>query len=538
MNSTSKSFEIKDRTMSPKFGTMDTQFNDLFVEGKNELFRVDLRANEEDDKEEILNIEDYDFLEGAKAYKICDIRDDDDDQFNNTTFPYDKIVKCLQIFEKKDKENPEERPFDNIYNFGQTQTYKLTYLDIKHYWDQVYFQMSIDLEEFTECGNLELCQNYVDMVKKVVDLNDLNSEEVLNTCMFNIFRMVTNTITIPIFDEQDFQKDFFELIKILPEKYPFFPKFLKNLSIATDTFLINMKSVYNYQHDFTITNMINGYVNTTFEAYFKIAETGLENWDKMLVRLNYAEMSNVTNLDFFFEKTKVQTLCQKDEEFEKNFERLYTTVQTIVLKSEFITEFSPVVQNLIFDCFGIIFLFSKAKKFLGLCTKVWSLVSNKISMQSILVRFADLVEKLPFDMINNKKHMRMLFLNFKFIKRFFGNPRLYSDKTIHAMNKYTLQKIFLHIHNLLQNNFHVEEQQGFAVEISTNWIAVMKEFLAVIVMNFGDFEQARGFKIYEAYLQQILHDLQKSKVYSHAQHLVIMLTDIVIEMGDILKVVE
>ena len=36
-------------------------------------------------------------------------------------------------------------------------------------------------------------------------------------------------------------------------------------------------------------------------------------------------------------------------------------------------------------------------------------------------------------------------------------------------------------------------------------------------MNFGDFDQAQKFKIYEPYLQQILHDLQKWKVYSNAQ---------------------
>ena len=194
--------------------------------------------------------------------------------------------------------------------------------------------------------------------------------------------------------------------------------------------------------------------------------------------------------------------------------------------------------RMLLDCFAIIFMFGKSKNFLGLCTNIWALVDNKLSMQNNILRFCDFVAKLEFKMINNQLHMSMLLMIFKFIRKFFGNPRLYYDKNIHTMGKYCLKKIFMNVHNLQQNNFQIEEQQPYAVEISINWIGVMKEFQAVIVMNFGDFDQAQKFKIYEPYLQQILHDLQKWKVYSNAQKQVLSLTDLVIDMGEILKVVE
>ena len=542
-NVTANSIEFKEKvpkeTSSPKFG-VDPKVQGLYVEGKGEFFRVDPRAKDEvsHEREDFLNIEDYDFLDGAKAYRICDIKDDDDDQFNNTTFPYDRIEKCLQIFEKRDDENPDERPLDDLFQCGRQETAKLTYLDIKHYWDQVYFLMSVDLGDVCECGNLELCQNYIDMVLKVIYLNDLNNEEILNQSMFNIFRMVTRTVIEPIFEDDDYLSDFFELVRILPEKYPHFPKFQKSLRNATDTMMVNMKKVYNYLHDFTIVNMINGYLTTCFEIYAKLAETDLNDWDKVLKQLNYDEMSVVANLDFFFEKSKVQVLCMKNEDFIKNFEKLYSSIYTLQVKSEFLKEHTSMTYRMLLDCFAIIFMFGKSKNFLGLCTNIWALVDNKLSMQNNILRFCDFVAKLEFKMINNQLHMSMLLMIFKFIRKFFGNPRLYYDKNIHTMGKYCLKKIFMNVHNLQQNNFQIEEQQPYAVEISINWIGVMKEFQAVIVMNFGDFDQAQKFKIYEPYLQQILHDLQKWKVYSNAQKQVLSLTDLVIDMGEILKVVE
>ena len=59
--------------------------------------------------------------------------------------------------------------------------------------------------------------------------------------MFNIFRMVTRTVIEPIFEDDDYLSDFFELVRILPEKYPHFPKFQKShiVSITNKTMAIN-----------------------------------------------------------------------------------------------------------------------------------------------------------------------------------------------------------------------------------------------------------------------------------------------------------
>ena len=89
--------------------------------------------------------------------------------------------------------------------------------------------------------------------------------------------------------------------------------------------------------------------------------------------------------------------------------------------------------RMLLDCFAIIFMFGKSKNFLGLCTNIWALVDNKLSMQNNILRFCDFVAKLEFKMINNQLHMSMLLMIFKFIRKFFGNPRLYYDKNIHTI---------------------------------------------------------------------------------------------------------
>ena len=74
-----------------------------------------------------------------------------------------------------------------------------------------------------------------------------------------------------------------------------------------------------------------------------------------MAKFDYLELDIINNLDFFFEKTKIQKLCLKDATFLKNFEQLYSTVLSIVLRSEFISQFTPKIWKVIFDCFGITF---------------------------------------------------------------------------------------------------------------------------------------------------------------------------------------
>jgi len=192
--------------------------------------------------------------------------------------PYDRIVKCLKIFEKKEDEEDNRGAFEIGSGIGGF-TEKLTYLDIKHYWEQIYFLLSQDLNEFTECGNLDLCHNYIDMLSKCLDLNEITQEEVLNTALFNVFRLVSNSLSIPMFDEQDYLPFFFSLMLKVIEKYPQFPSVRRNIAVAVNTLIFSCKEMVNYLHDFIIVSLITGYMDNLFDIYFSLAQTSYEEWD-------------------------------------------------------------------------------------------------------------------------------------------------------------------------------------------------------------------------------------------------------------------
>jgi hypothetical protein len=95
------------------------RWQDLYVQGRKEAGPNDPDHNK---PPETFNIEDYDFLDGAKAYKIYDIRDDDDDLFQQSTVPHEKIMRCLKIFEKKEGLDEDGMPIHhNPFDRGNTE---------------------------------------------------------------------------------------------------------------------------------------------------------------------------------------------------------------------------------------------------------------------------------------------------------------------------------------------------------------------------------------------------------------------------------
>jgi hypothetical protein len=95
------------------------RWQDLYVQGRKEAQSDDPENNK---PPEIFNIQDYDFLDGAKAYKIYDICDDDDDLFQQSTVPHEKIMRCLKIFEKKEGLDEDGMPIHhNPFDRGNTE---------------------------------------------------------------------------------------------------------------------------------------------------------------------------------------------------------------------------------------------------------------------------------------------------------------------------------------------------------------------------------------------------------------------------------
>lgn len=291
---------------------------------------------------------------------------------------------------------------------------------------------------------------------------------------------------MPIFEEQNYLQDFFTMTQKMLVKYPHFLSIKRNITVAINTLVFNCKEMLNYLHDFMTVSLITGYLDNLFEIYFNLAQTPYEDWDKKLSRYDYLELTIVSNLDFFFEKTKIQKLCLDNELLCQSFEKLYSTILTVILKTEFLTDYTTKIFKVIVDCFAITFMFSKSKTFLKLSSKVWDMVGNKVNMQSIMIRFVSALENIPIEVATDEDIFSILNMSFYFIKRHYGNPMIY-DANIHFFNKATLQKIFMWVHTSINGDgFHDENDQAFIIEMILNWTSIFKEYLGVVIKSIGD----------------------------------------------------
>jgi len=104
------------------------------------------------------------------------------------------------------------------------------------------------------------------------------------------------------------------------------------------------------------------------------------------------------------------------------------------------------------------------------CQIVWDLVSDKITIQNILIRFVNALENFPLNLLFQKEFHNQIILNFEFIKRHFANERLYVTKNSPCFKGVITKKIFMGLFNLLKNNFNGESEQPFVIDIILGWV--------------------------------------------------------------------
>ena len=469
-------------------------------------------TSEEIDVKDRINIEDYDFQDGAKAYKIYDIEEEEDDPFQLSTIPTEKIMKCMKIFK---------------------QGYKQSVQDIQtDCRDECHFQLTQDLGEFCETGNVELCSNYINLVDQAIDSGQFEDEGSLNIAMFNIFRLANYSITVPIFEEEDYMRSFFAICEKVFES-----KQAKRsmICLALNVFMLDAGKQLNYLNDFCVTNLMNGYLNHLFVMCYDLAESNFEEWNDKLVHIGFFKLSIVNLLDCFFTTSRVHILLTKNNEFQKVFQKLYSAVLTLIMRSEFITYFTVDTWKFILDCFTINFLFCKNQLMLKQCESVWDMVSDKITIQNILIRFVNALENFPLNLLFQKEFHNQIIQNFEFIKRHFANERLYTAKQSPCFKGVITKKIFVGLFNLLKNNFNGENEQPFVIDIILGWVLIMKEFLGVTIKCLEDGKKALPLKPYQSSFNEMLLVLQTGKINRGCQDKISRLCAVLLENIELLN---
>jgi len=85
---------------------------------------------------------------------------------------------------------------------------------------------------------------------------------------------------------------------------------------------------------------MNGYLNHLFVILYDLAESNFEDWNEKLKNLGIYKLSIVNLLDCFFTTARVHILLSKNNEFQKIFQKFYSAVLTLILRSEFINYFT------------------------------------------------------------------------------------------------------------------------------------------------------------------------------------------------------
>lgn len=199
------------------------------------------------------------------------------------------------------------------------------------------------------------------------------------------------------------------------------------------------------------------------------------------------------------------------------FRRLYTSIITLILRSEFLTSSDVAIWKFILDCFALHFLFIRDRRAIGFCEEIWDL-NEKVNSENLLLRFITTINIFPYELILNSEIKHSLFYNFAMLGKHYENLSLYPIGRTTFIHKAIIRKLFMSSLELLQNRFKNEEEQdsilrviNYYMKILSNYINYHAEYgsVKVVINVVTPFKQSFREIMYQLQTMQTIRKNQK-----------------------------
>lgn len=391
---------------------------------------------------------------------------------------------------------------------------------------------NINTAEFILLNEIKLCDNenineeaetYGKIFEAVLeDENFVGDEEKLNTITRNLFKMTEKVLsTKNEFSKEKDQKPrpkpmiplFFDVCDKILSAHQNSPnktiqatteKVVGRITLAMNHFVRNLKSEIYSLCEIDIKNLIKGYMQQLFLLFFDLAYAEFDDWLKLLCVINYTLLTIPINLKTILDIKNYEFMLEKDPDFKKLFINFYSSIVTIILKSEFIKKHEPTIFQFFMDCFCVHFIFIKSNKLHSLCQEIWDLSGPKVNTENIFLRFVSTLTMFPLEFILVDSIKITLDYSLLMLIRFFENINLYKSDRIFIIHQAITKKIMQLIFDLISkkykqnlNKYKVskrvkvkkssfEKEQSLALLHICYWLRIYKNYINYSV-EFGNF---------------------------------------------------
>lgn len=482
--------------------------------------------------EEVGDVEPYqsDFLHDAKAFKLEELDCyDDDEEFNLSTLPTQAFNQAVSKFNIE--YNLDERKIvDNI--------------------TESKFILNQDIQTLRDSDIPDKMKTYAMILRASMKSPELQNDSFLmSKATQNMFSLVTDSL-MGFNDEDDISDNiqlFFKTVECVQDLFrrqrpdetsrEIVKKNVKNSSIAINSMLANIRPKLDYISFEDRKTLLFGYIQHLFFIFYDILGMSFGRWKKRLMLVNYTHLTIPRNIEMLISCAKFQKFIFSDNEFIVLFRRFYTSILTLILKSEFIRTQDMYIWQFILDCYGLHFILQKYKRFYPYCEEIWSF-NEKINSENILLRYIISSGQFPTEVLLSDKIQKSIIINFAALAKHYENIEIYKEGRITFIHQGIVQKMFDVITELISRDYSNEKLQLNILGMMSSILKVLGNYISYN-FYFGSQEVlVHSILPFRMSFNELLYRLQTKKTMKHnsdRHHQIIELILKLIEVLDRLK---
>ena len=225
-----------------------------------------------------------------------------------------------------------------------------------------------------------------------------------------------------------------------------------------------------------LTNLVKGYLQNLFQVFYDLTELPTDLWIPRLQHIGYQMLTMPENIDGLFSIGKFLNHCLLSDQFFGFFERFYTCILSLIIKSEFFTTRDLYIWQFILDLYSVHFIFAKSLYLNMMCRRVMKQLHN-VTPDNMLLRYIALVSHIPHGHLVYHDIRHSLSFNNVQISKCYQNAAMYSRGLVVKLSKAIVKKVLVTMFTFIDERYNNENEQSAVISQVSNWMKVIAYYI-------------------------------------------------------------
>jgi len=223
-------------------------------------------------------------------------------------------------------------------------------------------------------------------------------------------------------------------------------------------------------------NLAKGYLQNLFLVFFDLVELSTDHWMGRLSGIGYSILTIPENIDSLCRCPRVVLGMYEDNEYFKYFNRFYTCILSLIIKSETFSTTDLHIWKFILDLYSIHFIFMKSAYLNLFCRKSMESLRD-VNPENILLRYIALIKIIPSAAMIDWSTVHPLHMGFIQLAKMYQNTSLYSLNRITHIHKAIIKQIFSLLFDFINKRYGNESEQRPVLLQITAWMKILSNYI-------------------------------------------------------------